>query len=115
MSKKKTNQFMCSSMMLPEHREKLAERSRKAARGEVKLLADSPEDLEHCLTRSLFAREPVGLMVKAAGGILPITGVVVDSNARAGTISLRTGPKIKILALDRVVSCQALSAPHNPD
>ncbi len=117
MSKKKSNQFMCSSMMLPEHREKLTERSLKATREEATRFSrtETPEELAHCLNQSLFARKPVDLVVEMGGEILPFTGVILGSNPHEGKISMRTNNQVKTFTLDSVISCQPAAAVRKPD
>lgn len=117
MSKKKSNQFMCSSMMLPEHREKLAERCLKAAREEAARFSrtETPEELARCLNQSLFAGRPVDLMLEMDGEILPLTGVIVSSNTHEGKISMRTDNQVKTFTLDRVISCLPVPGTRRPD
>ncbi len=108
MSKKKENQFLCSSMMLPEHREKLAARH-KSTGGEKRAPfpgEQTREELAHNLTQSLLHKLPVEIWVRAGGEILPMSGVIVGSRSREGTIKLRlekTGTTIK---LDSIVGCR---------
>jgi hypothetical protein len=117
MSKKKSNQFMCSSMMLPEHREKLAERFLKATKEEAARFSrtETLEELARCLNQSLFARKPVDLMVEMGEELLPLTGVIVDSNPHEGKISMRTNNQVKTFTLDSVISCQPAAAGRRPD
>jgi hypothetical protein len=114
MSKKKANQFLCSSMMLPEHREKLAERSFKASREEKRFSkTQTPEELARCLNQSLFAKEPVDLMVETGEGVLPFTGAIID--AHDGKISLRANNQVKLIPLGSIIRCQPVAAPREQD
>ncbi len=108
MSKKKENQFICSSMMLPEHREKLTERYREEEEEKKPLLPgeQSREEVAHNLTQSLLHRRAVEVQVLSGTEIQCLQGVVAESRPRDGILRLRTEKTVMAVRLESIVGCR---------
>ncbi len=118
MSKRKENQFLCSSMMLPEHREELSRRygeeeeeeeeKRIFLRGE-----QSREEVARHLTQSLLQRLPVEIQVGTGRDAAFLQGMVVESR-RQGFVRLRTEKGFEDINLEGVTGCTLLKGAPSP-
>ncbi len=117
MSKKKENQFMCSSMMLPEHREKLTEHHKKTAEGKKPTLPEDQtrEELAHYLNQSLHHQLPVEIRVVTDTEIRSMRGIIVGSQSREGTLKLRIGRTVTVVRLDAIAGCRLASKGLTPE
>ena len=108
MSKRKENQFLCSSMMLPEHREKLTERYGQEEEAKRPLLPgeQSREEVAHNLSQSLLHRLPVRLLVWDGREIQSLQGTVVAGRPREGQLELRVEKSSRRLPLKDVLDCR---------
>jgi hypothetical protein len=115
-SKRKENQFLCSSMMLPEHRDQLVERYGKEEEKKQPLPAgeQAGEEVAHCLTLSLLNGLPVEIQVWDGSESRCLQGVVAESRPGEGSFKLRLGKNLQTLALDSILACR-LAGEGEPD
>ncbi|PKM82106.1 MAG: hypothetical protein CVU88_03525 [Firmicutes bacterium HGW-Firmicutes-13] len=101
MNKKLFNQFICSRMMLPEHREKLNEHHEEIERKENYRLPSFDEqqwdEFEFILSRSLEHGLKIEITVLTEEGYLKTRGVVKKVNPLSGQISISIKEEIKKL------------------
>lgn len=109
MTTRKENQFICSSMMLPEHREELSRRYGEEEEEKRTLLPgeQSREEVARHLTQSLLYRLPVEIQVGTGRVAAFLQGVVVESR-RQGFVRLRTEKGFEDIGLESVTGCTLL-------
>ena len=113
MSKKYTNQFLCSWMMLPEHRTKLARHRQETERAEQHrhLLFDQQqwEEFQAVLERSYFEGIRVKVTTLEEDGHRTVTGVVRRLLPALGTMELAGAEGRQQVTLRRVVEMAEIS------
>ncbi len=113
MSKKYTNQFLCSRMMLPEHRAKLARHRREAERAEQhrRPLLDQQqwEEFQAVLERSYFEGVRVKVTTLEEDGRCTVTGVVRRLLPALGAMELAGAKGWQRVELRRVVEMAEIS------
>ncbi len=95
MSKKMTQQFLCSKMMLPEHcsgLRKYAE-DKKWAENHRRPLLDEQfrEELQQILELAMAEQQPLKFTVLDSGGYRAYSGIPLRSDPATGLIYLRSG------------------------
>lgn len=117
MSKKYTNQFLCSRMMLPEHREKLARHRREAEQAEAtrRPLLDQQrwEEFQAMLERSYFEGARVRVTTLGEDGRRSVTGVVLRLIPALGAIELAGAEGTFRVMLQRVVDMAEITGDEN--
>jgi hypothetical protein len=115
MSKKLLNQFHCSRMMLPEHRQKLKEHQEKTAFKEkypLPLLDEQQwEEFQHLLHQSIQIGVKLKITVLTSRGYSAITGVVTKVDAVSNQIVLTTARGTEKIAVKQLVDISFFSLP----
>lgn len=108
MSKKYANQFLCSRMMLPEHRTKLARYRQEIEQAEQyrRLLLDQQqwEQFQVLLECSYFGGVPVRVTILEENGYRTVTGVVQKLLPVPGAMELSGANGRQRVLLRRVVA-----------
>jgi len=112
MSKKLSNQFLCSRMMLPEHREKLKLYQNKREYEEnyrIPQYSDQQlEEFQFLLDRSLKFGLRIELTILTDHGFTNIKGVVKKTEAASGQILVTTREEEIRLEIKNIVGLKEI-------
>ena len=104
MSKKISQQFNCSRMMLPEHQSRLNDHAEQTMRREKYrrpfLDEQYREELQYTLEAALTEKKPVMIIAQNSKGYQTVSGILRCINTTAGTLYIDTG-------CDNIVSVKA--------
>ncbi len=113
MSKKLKNQFLCSSLMLPEHRAKLAEHCQKFSTAEKyrrpPLDDQRQEEFQLLLERSLRAGLELQITTLTSKGRLQFTGVIKEINTTNSCLKLDTADGSLKLKSQKIIDIREAS------
>jgi hypothetical protein len=108
--KKLYHQFACSSLILPEHRARLArhhqKKAREACRGETSLTAadeQQQEQFQRLAEQSLARQLPLKVTVREGGSCRTITGVIIEQQSLSGKIRLQSGERVITIAVTTII------------
>ena len=109
MSKRMTNQFACSSMMLPEHRDELEKMSReKGQKPSGPVWDEQVLELWEGLLQQSYARGlKVRIMLEGRDGLQEVEGVVCELDPNRHRIKVNTDTGCRVLELKAVRALEA--------
>ena len=111
MSKKLKNQFLCSRMMLPEHKERLREYHKKMYGGKTELPLFDEQQLEEfqcLLIQSLQCGLEVELTILTETGQKIITGVVRKADALSAQLTVVTKDGIVTVSIRELAALKEI-------
>ncbi|HSW35258.1 MAG TPA: YolD-like family protein [Candidatus Limnocylindrales bacterium] len=110
MSKKINQQFNCSKMMLPEHRERLQKQTAlsrwKEEHHRPVLDEQQQELLQHIFEQSLLHRQKIKITVLNENGYQVLEGVPLKGTSAVGQISLENSGDVKTVQTKDIVNLE---------
>ncbi len=108
MSKRINNQFFCSSMMLPEHREELETLSKDREKKPPPPEWDEQalELWERLIQQSLKQGEKIKITIFLHDRYLEVVGVVQRLDASRGRLGIKTAAGCKVLELKTICAVE---------
>lgn len=108
MKKKLYHQFACSSLMLPEHRARLARHRQKKAREEKQKQLAPPdeqqlEQFQYLAELSLSRQLPLKITFLEDGDYRAFTGVIIEQQSFSGKIRLQSGERVVSVAIAGII------------
>ncbi len=112
MSKRISNQFLCSSMMLPEHREEIEtmNRDREKKPPPPEWDEQALELWERLLKQSFKQGEKIKITVFLQDRYLEVAGVVQRLDVSRGRVGIETAAGYKVLELKTICAVEAANS-----
>ena len=112
MKKKLYHQFVCSSLMLPEHRARLARHRQKSAREACRgkfAPADEQqlEQFQRLMEQSMHSGLPLKVIVVDNGSCRTFTGVILERQPDPARLRLHSGDRVITVPVAAIVHLEA--------